>query len=208
MELQFYGANAIKVSTKKFSIVVDDNLLKLGLKEITKPTDLSLRTNLMIPEHAQAVFSAEMPGEYEISGAIIHGIAAKAHMDEEGKTTATMYTIEAEDSRVAIVGHIFPDLSEEQLEDIGSVDVLLVPVGGNGYTLDGAGALSIVKKIEPKYVISTHYAEKALKFEVPQADLSEAHKGLAMEPSETVDKYKIRPGEPADTTRLVVLKRQ
>lgn len=208
MELQYFGANAIRINARKFSIVVDDNLAKVSLKSVTKPADISLRTSLLIPEHPETAFSAEMPGEYEISGAIIHGIAARAHMDEEGKLSGTIYTVEADDSKVAIVGHIYPDLSEEQLEEIGMVDVLIVPVGGNGYTLDGAGALSIVKKIEPKVVIPTHYADKAIKYEVPQAELADALKGLGMEPSETVSKYKIRPAEPADNTKLIVLERQ
>lgn len=208
MELQYFGANTVKISAKKFNIVIDDNLESLNLKSVTKPTDISLRTSLLIPEHKEVLFHTEMPGEYEISGAIIHGIAARGHMEEEGKLGATIYTVEAEEARVAVIGHIFPDLSEEQLEEIGMVDVLVVPVGGNGYTLDGTGALSIVKKIEPKIVIPAHYADKAIKYEVPQASLSEALKGMSMEPSETVAKYKIRPGEPADNTKLVVLERQ
>lgn len=208
MELQYYGANCVRLSGKKFNIVVDDNLSEVGLKPITKPSDISLRTSLSVPAPKESSFRAEMPGEYEISGAIIHGIAARAHMDEEGKTTATIYTVESEDVRIAVIGHIFPDLSEEQLEQLGMIDVLVVPVGGNGYTLDGVGALTIVKKIEPKIIIPTHYADKSVKYEVPQAELTEALKGLAMEPSETVAKYKIRSVEPTDTTKLVVLERQ
>lgn len=207
MDLQYFGANCLRVTSKKFSIVLDDNLKELGLKTITKPSDISLRTFLGVPEH-ESSFSADMPGEYEISGAIIHGIAARSHMDEEDKQTAVIYTIEAEDARVGIIGHVFPKLSEEQLEQIGMLDVVLVPVGGHGYTLDGTGALDLIKQIEPKIVIPTHYADKAIKYPVPQSDLAEAIKGLGMEPIETTPKYKIRPGEPADTTKLVVLERQ
>ena len=208
MELQFFGANCIKLIGRKFTITVDDNLASLGQKSVTKPTDISLRTSLLVPEHKEASFSADMPGEYEMAGAIIHGIAARAHMDVEGKTSATIYTVESEDTKVAIIGHVFPDLSEQQLEDIGMIDVLVVPVGNSGYTLDGAGALSIIKKIEPKLVIPTHYADKSLKYEVPQVELAEALKGLGMEPSETLAKYKIKPGELADSTKLIVLERQ
>ena len=208
MELQYYGANCVRIVTKKASIVIDDNLSELGLKSITKPSDISLRTSRTLPEHKAAKFSAEMPGEYEISGVIIHGVMARAHMDEEGKSTATIYTIEAEDIRVAVVGHIFPNLSEDQLEQIGHVDVVIVPVGGNGFTMDGVGALQIIKKLEPKMVIPTHYADKQIKYEVPQADLSDGLKGLAMEPSETVAKLRIKPSELTDTTYLVVLERQ
>jgi L-ascorbate metabolism protein UlaG (beta-lactamase superfamily) len=149
-----------------------------------------------------------MPGEYEVAGVVINGIAARAHMDEEGKHSAVIYTVQADDTRVAVLGHVYPELSESQLEQIGMVDVVVVPVGGNGYTLDGVGALKIIKQIEPKVVIPTHYADKAIKYEVPQAELAEGIKGLGMEVAETVAKYKIRPGELSDTAKLVVLERQ
>lgn len=208
MELQYYGANCLKLSAKKAQIVVDDNLTQLGLKAVTKPTDISLRTNKMFPEHPDTVFRAEMPGEYEISGVVIHGIAARAHMDEEGTKNAVIYTIQADDTKVAVIGHIYPELSEDQLEAIGMVDVVVVPVGGNGYTLDGTGALNIIKQIEPKVVIPTYYADKAIKYEVPPAELADAVKNLGMEIAETAGKYKIKPAELSDTARLVVLERQ
>ena len=208
MELTYYGGNCLRLSAKKAQIVVDDNLAQLGLKAVTKPTDISLRTNKELPEHAEAVFRAEMPGEYEIAGVVIHGIAARAHMDEEGKKTAVIYTVEADETKVAIIGHIHPQLDEDQLEAIGLIDVAIVPVGGNGYTLDGTGALNVIKQIEPKVVIPTHFADKAIKYEVPQAELAEAVKNLGMEISETLPKYKIKPVDLSDTTRLIVLERQ
>lgn len=208
MELQYYGANCLRLSAKKGQIVVDDNLVKLGLKGVTKPNDISLRTAKEIPEHADTAFRAEMPGEYEVAGVVIHGIAARAHMDEEDKQTAVIYTVEADDTKVAIIGHIYPELSESQLEQIGLVDAAIVPVGGNGYTLDGVGALKVIKQIEPKIVIPTHYSDKAIKYEVPQAELADAVKSLGMEVSETTSKYKIKPAELSDTSRLVVLERQ
>lgn len=208
MELTFYGANCVRLAAKKSQIMVDDNLSELGLKSVTKPTDISLRTNRIFPAPPKAAFSAEMPGEYEIQGVVIHGIAARAHMDEEGQKNAVIYTIEADDTKVAIIGHIYPELNEQQLESIGMVDLAVVPVGGNGYTLDGAGALKVVKQIEPKVVIPTHFADKAIKYEVPQTDLVEAVKNLGMEIAETVGKYKIKPSDLNDTAKLIVLERQ
>jgi hypothetical protein len=208
MELQYYGANCLRLSAKKAQIAVDDNLAKLGLKSITKPGDISLRTSREFPEHKDSFFRAELPGEYEVSGVVIHGIAARAHMDEEGKQTAVIYTIEADDTKVLVLGHIYPELSEDQLEQIGVVDIAVVPVGGNGYTLDGVGALKVIKQIEPKVVIPTHYDDAKIKYEVPQAPLADAVKGLGMEISETLAKYRIKPSELSDTSRLIVLERQ
>lgn len=209
MELTYYGANCVKIVTKKASLVVDDNLVQVGLKSITKPTDISLVTQkTLMPEIEGAKFAADLPGEYEVSGAIIHGVSARAHMDEADKKTAVIYTVETDEIRLAIVGHIYPELSDDQLEQIGMVDVVVVPVGGNGYTLDGIGALKIIKQLEPKIVTPTHYADKQIKYEVPQQDLTEALKGLAMEPSESVDKLKLKSLELTDTTKLVVLTRQ
>lgn len=198
----------MRITTKKTSIVVDDNLGEVGLKSVTKPNDISIKTSKLIPQHKDVRFTAESPGEYEILGVIIHGIGVRAHMDEEGMSTAVIYTIEAEDVRVAIVGHAFPGLNEDQLEQIGHVDVAIIPVGGNGYTLDGVGALQVIKKLEPKLVIPTHFADKAVKYEVPQAELVDALKGLAMEPTETVPKLKLKYSELIDATQLIVLERQ
>lgn len=207
MELQYYGANCLRITTKKAQIVVDDNLAALGLKSITKPTDVCLRTTQLIPKH-EAQFTADMPGEYEVADAVIHGIAARGHMDEQGKASATIFTIAAGDLRAVVIGHIYPELTEDQLEAIGMVDIAIVPVGGNGYTLDGAGALKVIKQIEPKVVIPTHYADKAVKYEVPQAELADALKNLGMEAtSETVDRYKPKAGDLGETTHLVVLER-
>lgn len=208
MELTYYGANCLRIAAKRAQIVVDDNLAGLGLKSVTKVSDISLRTSKSFPEHTDTAFRAETPGEYEIAGVVIQGIAARAHMDEEGQKNAVIYTVEADDTKLVIIGHIYPDLSEEQLEQIGLVDVAIVPVGGSGYTLDGVGALKVIKQIEPKVVVPTHYADKAVKYEVPQGELADALKNLGMEISETVGKYKIKPAELSDTTRLIVLERQ
>lgn len=209
MELQYYGGNCIRVSTKKSTIIIDDNLTLLGKKSITKDSDIELRTSNGIAgsgNDSQIFFN--QPGEYEVGGVSIVGIAARAHMDEESKSSATIFRIEADDAVIAIIGHIYPELSEKQLETIGIVDVLIVPVGGNGYTLDPVGALKVIKKIEPKIVIPVHYDSKSLKYEVPQQPLEEALKTLAMEPLETVDKYKVKPSELSETTHLIVLKEQ
>lgn len=206
MDLQFYGANCISLSYKGAKIVIDDNLADLGAKSVLKPDDAALYTN----GHGKDVKARLMfdgPGEYEVSDISIKGIAARSHMDEDGKFSATMFKLIVGDQSVLITGHIYPDLSENQLESIGLVDVMLVPVGGNGYTVDPVGALKLIRAIEPKLVIPTHYDDKALKFPVPQQDLANALKELAMEPKETLSKLRIKPTELSDVTQLIILEK-
>jgi L-ascorbate metabolism protein UlaG (beta-lactamase superfamily) len=206
MELSYFGANCLRITTKKAQVIVDDNLQKLGLKSITKPTDISLKTFKEVPDN-ESRFKVDMPGEYETAGVIIHGVAARAHMDEEGRNNATIYTLEADGTRLAILGHVYPELSEDQLEQIGMVDIVVVPVGNSGYTLDAVGALKLIKQIEPKVVIPTHYADKGINYEVPQVEWADALKNLGMEVSETLDKYKYKPADTSDSMRLIVLNR-
>jgi len=209
MDLQYYGANCVKISTKKATVVIDDNLDKLGLKSITKKDDIALFGMAHDNPSQEVKLVIDSAGEYEVSDVSIQGIPARGHMDEAGKITATIFKMIIEDVRVVSLGHIYPELNDQQLEAIGTVDVLLVPVGGNGYTLDPIGALKLIKKIEPKLVIPTHYADNAIKYEVPQQDLENALKELAMEPRETVDKLKLKSGDfVSDVTQLVVLERQ
>lgn len=207
MDMQFHGANCLTLTTKRARITVDDNLADLGGKTITKADDIVLFTGAHGDPAHQPKILIDQPGEYEVSGVSMYGIAARAHMDEENKKTATMYKLIIDDMRVLITGHVYPELSDKQLETIGMIDVMFVPVGGYGYTLDGVGALKLIKKIEPKLVVLTHYDTKGLTFPVPQQPLDEALKAIGMEPKETVSKLKLKPTDLADTTQLVVLER-
>lgn len=208
MEFQYYGANCVRISTKKTAIIIDDNLSGLGGKRVTKAGDIALATHTGITHVDGAKITIEQPGEYEVSDISIQGIPARAHMDEAGKESATMFKLIVDDVRIAVIGHVHPDLTGDQLEALNTVDVLIIPVGGNGYTLDPVGALKLVKEIEPKIVIPTHYDEKSLNYEVVQQPLEEALKALAMEPSETTPKFKVKAGEIAEVMQLVVLEKQ
>jgi L-ascorbate metabolism protein UlaG (beta-lactamase superfamily) len=83
-------------------------------------------------------------------------------------------------------------LNDEQLEALGVVDMVIVPVGGGGLTLDATSAASLVRQIDPKVVIPTHYADGALKYEMPQEPLETFVKELGS-PVEAVGvKYKLK----------------
>jgi L-ascorbate metabolism protein UlaG (beta-lactamase superfamily) len=205
MDTQFYGANCITLNTKQARLVIDDNLADLGQKTIAKVGDVVLFTGPHGDVANQPKITIDQPGEYEVSGVTIHGIAARAHMDEEGQKNATMYKISFDDLRILVTGHVYPELSDAQLEAIGTVDVMFVPVGGNGYTLDAIGALKLIKKVEPRLVIPTHYDSPDLQFPVPQRTLEEALQGLAMEPKETTNKLKLKSTDFGETMQLLVL---
>jgi L-ascorbate metabolism protein UlaG (beta-lactamase superfamily) len=194
------------VTYKSAKVVIDDNLAELGAKSVTKPDDVALFTNNSHEAvNARLVFDG--PGEYEVSDISIVGIAARAHMDEEGKATATIFKLVVGDLSVLVTGHIYPELSEGQMEKIGLVDVMIVPIGGNGYTIDPIGAMKLIRVVEPKLVVPTHYADKTLNLPVPQQDLSVALKELAMEPKETVSKLRLKPLELSDVTQLIVIEK-
>ncbi len=61
------------------------------------------------------------------------------------------------------------ELTAEQIDQIGEVDVLFVPVGGL-YTIDAKEAAAIVNQIEPKIVIPMHYALPKLKFKLGEVE--------------------------------------
>lgn len=206
MDLQFYGANCVSLTHRGTRLVIDDNLADLGAKGVIKPDDVALYTG---PHGGVSAgrLSFDSPGEYEVSDTSVIGIAARAHIDAEGQMNATMFKLIVGEQSVLFTGHIYPELSEVQLEAIGIVDLLVVPVGGNGYTVDPVGALKLIKDIEPKLVIPTHYADKALKYPVPQQELSNALKELGMEAKEAVAKLKLKPTELTDVTQLIVLEK-
>lgn len=208
MDIQYYGANCIRLTTKHANIIIDDNLSELGLSAVTKAGDIALFTGPHGETGVATKLLIDYPGEYEVSNTSIKGVAARSHIDEEGQQSAVIYKLVADDVRVVVLGHVYPELSDDQLEAIGMVDVLFVPVGGNGYTLDSIGALKLIKKIEPKLVIPTHYADNNIQYPVPQQELQEALKNLAMEPKETVAKLKLKPADLTDTTQLIVIERQ
>ena len=145
------------------SVVIDPFDEKIGLKQPNFEADVVLITHdhhdhNNIKALKGSPFLVEGPGEYEIKGVFIKGIDSY-HDDSEGKDRGanTIYTIETDEVRFCHLGDLGQkQLTDEQVEKIGSVDVLMIPVGG-GYTIDGHEAVKIIGQIEPKIVIPMHY---------------------------------------------------
>jgi L-ascorbate metabolism protein UlaG (beta-lactamase superfamily) len=112
----------------------------------------------------------ERPGEYEIGGVLIIGIGTfhdKEKGGSRGKNTA--YLLEIDEVTVCHLGDLGHMLTDEQVEEIDDVDILLLPVGGVS-TINAATAAAVVRQIEPKIVIPMHYQTPALKFELEPVD--------------------------------------
>ena len=64
-------------------------------------------------------------------------------------------------------------------------------MGGGGYTLDATSAVAIARQVEPKVVIPVHFADKGMKYEVPQDTLETFNRELSA-PVEITSKYKVK----------------
>ncbi len=203
MDIEYKGGNCVILSVKKNVIAVDPKISDLKLKDQGANAAVQLLTQPQFEApHGEDTLVISGPGEYEVANISIRGIAARAHMDgpDDGKK-ATMYSVTAEDISLVVTGHIHPDINEDQLEALGVVDVLVVPIGGNGYTLDASGAVEVIRKIDPKIVIPTHYADDVVSYDVPQADLDVFVKELGAA-VETSGKLKLKAGMMSD--KLIV----
>lgn len=192
-EIEYKGANCVVVSTKKSTLVVDPKLSVVGLKDTSTKGAVELVTDERFALNSiDAKLVIEGPGEYGVGEFDIRGIAAQRHIDTESDPLqSTVYRIEVGDARIAVIGNIYERLSEEQLEELGVIDILIIPVGGNGYTLDATAASNLARKIDPKVVIPVHYADSGVKYEVPQEGVDIFTKELGA-PVEEMSKYKFK----------------
>ena len=150
------------------------------------------------------VFLVNTPGEYERKGIHVRGIMSY-HDNQEGTERGlnTIFAIKTEDMSICHLGDLGQDrLNEKQLDEIGDVDILMIPVGGR-YTIDGKTATEIIGQIEPKVIIPMHYKINDLKsdLDVPEKFVKEL--GLTAEKVE--DKYRIQKKNlPAEELKLVM----
>jgi L-ascorbate metabolism protein UlaG (beta-lactamase superfamily) len=196
-EIEYKGAGSVIISTKKSTLITDPKLSLVGLKDVSTKDAVELATEARFALNADtARLNIEGPGEYGVAEFDIKGIAAQRHLDSDADPFATtIYRVEVNDTRIAIIGNIYEKLSEAQLEDLGLIDVLVIPVGGNGYTLDATGAATVTRAIDPKVVIPVHYADAGIKYEVAQDTLETFTKELGA-PVEELPRFKLKQAAP------------
>jgi L-ascorbate metabolism protein UlaG (beta-lactamase superfamily) len=205
-EIEYKGANSVIISTKKSTLVTDPKLSLVGLKDVSTKDAVELATEARFALNSDtARLTIEGPGEYGVGEFDIKGIAAQRHLDSESDPLAsTIYRVEINETRIAIVGNIYEKLSEAQLEEIGLIDILIIPIGGNGYTLDATGAATITRSIDPKIVMPIHYADSGMQYEVAQDTLETFVKELGA-PVVEVLKFKLKQGAPLPSVMTTVV---
>lgn len=217
MQIQWFGQSYFKIQTKnngeEVVIATDPYDSGYGLKPPKFQADIVTvshghndHNNLDAIKGEPFVING--PGEYETKGVFIYGIPAW-HDETEGseRGAVTMYRINAEDMNVVHLGDLGHELSDEQLEKMNNVDILLIPVGGI-FTIDAKKANSVISKIEPRIIIPMHYNLPGLKFKsgkkIDSIDKFLKESGLS---SEKMDKLKIsRKDLPQEETKIIILK--
>ena len=97
------------------------------------------------------------PGVYDVKNVTITGVPLK-----QGDKYITVFLLESEDIRLLNLTHIAEwNMKEDELESLGEIDILILPVGGNT-VLSASAAAKVVNEIEPKIVIPSHYKMKDL----------------------------------------------
>lgn len=205
MDFEYKGGNCVVISSKQAVVVIDGKLSTLGLKDVVPPNAIELATQDEFAVKGEHV-TIDMPGEYEVYDVSIRGIAAKRMIDSDSSMQATIYRLVFPEVTIGVIGHITFEISDEQLEELGMIDVLIIPTGGGGYTLDSHQAVEIVNKINPKVVIPTHYADKDVRYEVPQEPLEPFIKELGGT-HEVLAKWKLKSGILPELQTIIELTR-
>lgn len=175
MEINWLGHSCFRIKGAHTTVITDPYSPNSGYS-LGKQTARIITVSHQHPEHSYVSGIAgeprqvKGPGEYEIGGVMIIGMPT-FHDGEKGKTKGknTIYLIEIDDISVCHLGDLGHTLTAEQAEELGNIDVLLVPVGGVS-TITASAAAEIVRQLEPKIVIPMHYKTLMLKRELEPVD--------------------------------------
>ena len=213
MDITFLGHSSFRVKGKNASVVTDPYDSYVGFKFPKVAADI-VTISHDHKDHNQAALvkgvkrTVTGPGEYEISGVSIVGIPS-FHDDKKGALRGknTMYVIEMDQLRIVHLGDLGHKLADSELEALGDVDILMVPVGGE-YTINASQAAEIVRGIEPNVVLPMHYFLEGMNKDVfgklTGVDTFLSEVGL---PNEKMDKLTLK-GQILEDQRTVVLQKK
>jgi L-ascorbate metabolism protein UlaG (beta-lactamase superfamily) len=209
MDITWYGLSCFKLSERGLATVVTDPFdssvgltpPKLKADIVTVSHDAPGHNNLKAVKGEQRTITG--PGEYEIGGVFVTGISMSGDSGRgsDGRPN-TLYVFEFEGLTVAHLGDLSHVPSQAQIEDLGSVNVALVPVGGGG-ALAPSQAAEVISLIEPSIVIPMHY--KASKETLKLGPVSRFLSEMGITHLEPIDSLKITKGSLSEETQVVLL---
>lgn len=217
MNIVWYGQSCFQISSSQgknnhISMLIDPFEEKIGLK---LPRKLEADVVLITHEHddhsnikkvSGSPLVIDGPGEYDIKGVYIKAIPA-FHDDSQGEKrgSITIYTIGTEQLKLCHLGDIGQkELTSEQLEEIGDVDILMLPIGGT-YTIDAKDAIKIMAQIEPKITIPMHY--KLAKLKIKLDGLDKFLKALGIKSPADLPRLSIKKKDiSSEEAKIIVLK--
>lgn len=215
MKLKWYGHSAFKLTTDKgVRIIIDPYESGFGngglaYGKITDEADLVLTSH----DHGDHSYVRDIKGKFtriEKEGShAVAGVKVTAipcfHDPSQGKDRGKnlIFVIEADGLSVAHVGDLGHALSLDILQKLGSVDVLLLPVGGF-YTIDAKGATEVMNAVKPRITIPMHYKTEKCAFPIAGVDeFTKGKKGVRVASTSELDVSKENLPKDAE---IVVLK--
>jgi L-ascorbate metabolism protein UlaG (beta-lactamase superfamily) len=194
MQINWYGKNCFKLTDQEVSVLTDPFSPALaGLKNPRITSDIVVFSS---PGEAKKVsseaFVFSSPGEAEIKNVFITGLV---HF--EGKILQPIFKITVDEVRICLLGEVSGELSEDEMDRLGEVDVLICPFFEK--IIGSKKVKRIVEEIEPSLVVPSHWENRnALNTFIKEVGLKE---------KEEIDKLRIKKKELSpDKTELVVLK--
>jgi len=171
MDISWLGHSCFRIKGSHAIVITDPYSPSLGYS-LGKPTARIVTVSHQHEGHSyvQGIGGEPKlitrPGEYEISGVLIIGITTFHDAAQGGKSGKnTVYLMEIDDIVVCHLGDLGHVLTIGQVEEMGNVDVLLLPVGGVS-TINAPMAAEVVRQLEPKVVVPMHYKTSALRWEL------------------------------------------
>lgn len=161
-EIKWLGHACFRLRTRDATILTDPVPRSTGYKVERQKADIVTishqhpgHTNLDLLLAPPKIVDG--PGEYEMNDVFITGIRTW-HDNERGgvygKNTAYLYDVE--ELTICHLGDLGHTLTNDQVEQLNTVDILLIPVGG-GPVLDPARAVEVISQLEPRITIPMQY---------------------------------------------------
>ena len=162
MEITWYGRSCFRLRGRGASVVTDPFSPEMGYRLPRMSASLVTVSNDDEEHNYTRIvrdrpYLIQGPGEYEVGGIFVIGVRTYPEDKrgaENGKNTA--YLIEFEEMAICHLGDLGHLPTQEQIEELDGIDILMIPVGGRD-VLTSARAAEVVSMLEPRLVIPMRY---------------------------------------------------